>query len=202
MASSLSISKKRRVGVFGGSFDPPHIGHMWVISSLLNSGIVDEVLVVPSNRRSDRAIIAPAWSRVEMVERAVGQMFPNDERVSVSSIELDDSRPIEGTIELIDSLQELNGDAHYLVVIGADLIASLPQWKHQERLKKLEFLVIPRGRDKLEVTPYYNLLMIDTPMQLPISASSVRKLLHEGALVGGLTVMEWLGNHIEWYQRK
>lgn len=181
---------QRRIGIFGGAFDPPHFGHIWVISCLLNSGEVDEVWLVPSGMRKDKATIAPGWARIEMLDKILNICFKGDSRLQICSAEVEDGSAIEGSVELLDELKKRATDADFKLIIGADLVAQLPRWRHQPQLKRCQFLVVARPGTVIEKPEGFLLKEIATPILVDISAHQLRSMLSAHDQVAGLMPRE------------
>ncbi|HVD04330.1 MAG TPA: nicotinate (nicotinamide) nucleotide adenylyltransferase [Candidatus Dormibacteraeota bacterium] len=125
--------------VFGGTFDPPHKGHMAVVSGLRDELDVP-VLVVPNGAPPHRGgPVAPAACRLEMLELAVFEL--GDPQVSVSDMEV----RREGPSFTADTLQELvqqNPGTRLLLALGSDAAESLPSWERPEQVLLLATLIV------------------------------------------------------------
>lgn len=119
------------IGVYGGTFDPLHNGHMRVADALLRTFELDEFLFVPAYvppHKQGSTISAP-HHRYAMIALATSLM----DKMRVSSIELDaPARPY--TIETLGRLQDANPEAHLFFVMGADSFAEVTIWREYERL--------------------------------------------------------------------
>lgn len=177
---------KRRIGIYGGAFDPPHFGHMWVVSCILNSGEVDQIWLVPSGTRQDKKTVAPGWARAEMLQQILNICFDLDERLQVCSVEIEDSSPIRGTVELIDELKNRFSDLEFKIIIGADLVPQLPSWRNQKQLKEFQFLVVGRPGTFTDSPEGFKVKQIQTPILLEISAHQLRDLIADQKEVAGL----------------
>lgn len=133
----------RRIAIFGGAFDPPHLGHQAVCLYLLALEAVDEVWWVPSVVHAFGKRTAPFEHRVAMCRLAVRHF--EAERVSVSTVEQSLPSP-QHTVDTISHLQERYPEDQFCVVIGSDNLDDLARWKEVERLQALApFLVVPRA---------------------------------------------------------
>lgn len=183
-------TEQRRIGIFGGAFDPPHFGHMWVVSCLLNSGEVDEIWLVPSGSRRDKKTIAPGWARFEMLDKIVASCFQGDARLQICSAEIEEGSTIEGSVELLEELKNRAEDADFKLIIGADLVPQLPNWRQQQQLKRCQFLVVARPDTLAEKPEGFLLKEVTTPILLDISASQLRSMLSNQDQVAGLMPRE------------
>ena len=117
--------RRERV-VFGGTFDPPHLGHMAVISGLRQKLGVP-VLVVPNGRPPHReAPGASAQARLRLLRLAVAEL--GDPLVSVSDVEVRRGGP-SYTADTLEQLQAEAPAAGLLIALGSDAAATLPEWE-------------------------------------------------------------------------
>lgn len=127
-----------RVGVFGGEFDPPHLGHLAVVRTARDQLGLDRVLVVPASRPPHREQSpTPAGDRLRMAELT----FAGEPRTEVSRIELDR----DGPSYTVDTLRHLAGADELVLIVGAD--QDMQQWHEWDEILRLaEVAVAPRGR--------------------------------------------------------
>ena len=157
-----------RIGIYGGTFDPIHNGHLRVVVELLSRKIVDSIILIPAGqpRLRSEAPVADGKSRLEMCKLAI-QDLPTGirEQVSVSDIEINRKGPTYA----IDTVLELNRqEAELFWVIGSDAYSNIDQWHRASELKELvSFIVIDRPGSDDE-----SALNIDA---LDISATRVRQ---------------------------
>ncbi|MCU0694316.1 MAG: nicotinate-nicotinamide nucleotide adenylyltransferase, partial [Polyangiaceae bacterium] len=120
------------VAVFGGSFNPPHVGHVLVASYLLAMMECDRVLVVPCFRHPFGKSLAPFEVRLQMCEAAFGWM----PRVEISTVE----RDLGGESRTLRTLRHI-ADAHpgwsLRLVIGTDVVQEAPRWYGFDEVEKL-----------------------------------------------------------------
>lgn len=175
--------------IYGGAFDPFHNGHLATVALLLNSALVDEVVVVPSGDRPDKESRACGMERLTMTRLAIEESFTHDRRVSVSDAHVA-GRVGYGTIDLLDYYHR-DGANNLLVVLGQELLTDLPHWKESGRLRATaRFLVIQRpGVSPTMRTPAgWNITTL-VPLyedRVLVSSSSVRALLQQGLSCVGL----------------
>ena len=137
-----------RIGLYGGSFNPVHLGHVGIAKRAIADLGLDKLIVIPANVSPFKTAAATGaeasrfwtWDRVEMVKAAFGDV----EKTTV------DLREIErgGVSYAIDTVREIaaeNPGAELFFVIGEDSVEGLPRWKDIEELKKLvTFKACPR----------------------------------------------------------
>ncbi len=175
-----------RVGLFGGTFDPPHSGHLTVALDALEALDLDEVVLVPAAvppHKPEHAL-TPASLRMEMVMAAVA----DTPGLGASDAEL--SR--EGPSYTVDTLRRMRADmpdADLTFIMGADQLAELAVWKEPEQVASLAKLAVMNRGDVAPTAPNLGLALewtevAVTPME--VSSTLVRRLVSEGRPVGHL----------------
>lgn len=114
-----------RVAVYGGSFNPPHVGHAMVAAWLTWTGRVDEVWLVPAWRHAFDKPLAPFEARVAACRVLAAHISP---RVRVETLERDLPAP-SYTIHTLDTLAARHPDHRFQLVVGADVLPQLPSWR-------------------------------------------------------------------------
>ncbi|HEY8861866.1 MAG TPA: nicotinate-nucleotide adenylyltransferase [Candidatus Limnocylindria bacterium] len=156
-----------RVGVFGGTFDPVHVGHLAIANAALESVPLDRVLFVLARRSplKERDPVAGEADRLRMLELAVA----GEPRFVVSRVELDR----DGPSYTVDTLERLSGPDDLFLILGGDAVADFPRWKDPERIAKLATLVVaerPGAPDRVGDAPT---IVFDAP-RLDISSRELR----------------------------
>jgi nicotinate-nucleotide adenylyltransferase len=154
----------RRIGVFGGTFDPPHLGHLAAASEVHHRLDLDRVLFVPAGdpwQKGDRQVSAPGH-RAAMVDAAIA----SDDRFAVSRVDLDREGPTY-TIDTLTDLRDASGPQIDLVlIVGADALAGLPSWHRADEVAAAAQIVgISRPGVPLihPGPPVGEVIMIDVP---------------------------------------
>lgn len=180
----------KRVALFGGSFDPPHFGHVLTISHVLNSDLVDEVRVVPvGDDRYDKPLYASAEHREEMVRRMILSEFPDTDSVKLETIQLEGKLSGSTTTQLLDALEEREKDTHFSFVIGADNIEEISKWKSADSLMQdRTFIVVSRlGEDiSTPLPPYVTLINDSENITNNFSSSIVREHIGSEKVIAGM----------------
>ncbi len=127
---------------FGGSFDPPHYGHLGVARAAIDSGKCDQVVWFPAadppHKRNRRR--AAFSERMEMVKLTIAQ----EKAMAVSDFEAKADLHPSYTIDILRKLEEITGE-RYALLIGADSLLSLHTWHRAEELAETtEFITYPR----------------------------------------------------------
>jgi nicotinate-nucleotide adenylyltransferase len=189
-----------RLGVFGGTFDPVHVGHLGAVRAVQESLGLDLVLFVPATRPRLRAA-SPAASiddRVAMVRLAI-QELPWAGLSMVDAV-----RPGPAySVDTLHDLQEANPGANLFLIVGSGSLPTLTDWKDARRLVTMATLVCvgrPGGTrpDELpERHPGRHALYVEGPM-IPVSATEVRRRLAEGASIEAMVpgaVVRYIEDH-------
>ena len=184
-ADDATVGPRRRVGVLGGTFDPPHLGHLVVADQVYSALALDEVILVPANRPWQKVgsrQITPADRRLAMTQAAVGQASG----LSVSPIELDLGGPSYTSVTL-DALSERDPDADWLVIVGADAAAGLDTWHNHERLRdQATIVVVNRPGADFQPPTGWRWELVEIP-SISISGTALRRRVAQGSSIRFLT---------------
>lgn len=188
-----------RIGILGGTFDPPHAGHLALARAALDQLELEEVLFLPANRnplKSQSSVSAPKH-RLAMVQR----LIKNEPKMAVSDVEITRG----GVTYTIDTLQELQmvQPADYWFILGADALRGIGEWKSPQKLLKLCRLAVairpPMTEHDLQarIAPEFR-DRVDTVRMSPMDVSStdIRDRLARNLSVAGLVTPEVL-NYIK-----
>ena len=123
-----------RIGVFGGTFDPPHLGHLVVASDACAALELDRVLWIPSAVPPHKVhtVRAPAETRLELVEAAI----EGDPRFTADGLELCRAGP-SYTVDTLRELARRHPGAELVLLIGADNLREIPGWKEPHEILRL-----------------------------------------------------------------
>jgi nicotinate-nucleotide adenylyltransferase len=172
-----------RVAIYGGSFNPPHVGHAMIAAWIRWTARADEVWLVPTFRHAFEKRLAPWEDRVEMARRlatALGDWC----RVETVEAEL----PVPSyTVRTLEVLAGRNPHAQLALVVGADVAEQLGAWKDVDRLLA-RFPLIRVGREGYPPVP-------DAPTFPDLSSTEVRNRVAGRLPVGHLVpekVLEWI----------
>lgn len=167
----------KRVGLFFGSFNPIHIGHLIIASYVADNTDLDQIwfVVSPHNPLKEKKTLLADHHRMAMVRRAV----ENDARFRASDIEFNLPQPSYTTITLAH-LKEKHPDINFTLLMGGDNLASLPKWKnYQTILDSYPIIVYSRpNNDVSEMVGKGDIRVLDAP-QMNISSSTIRKFVTE-----------------------
>ena len=168
----------RRVGIMGGTFDPPHIGHLVTAVTVRYELGLDEVLMVVANepwQKVDSRRISPASDRYEMVRAAV----VDDEGVEASDIEIRRGGPSYS----VDTLEELavnEPGVELFLLLGADAAAGLDSWERADDLDSLcTIVVVDRPGTTSEPPERFQVVNVEVP-RLEVSSTDLRARVRDG----------------------
>ncbi len=196
-----------RVGILGGSFDPPHAGHLMIALEAKARAGLDRVLFIPAGEQwlKEGQDVAPAAHRLAMTHLLTGSTAD----FVVSDMEV--TRP--GPTYTVDTLRKLREDslpdAEYYFILGEDSVADLPRWHRPQELVTLcRFIAMPRaaGAERPELTAAYDAIpglrdrvtVLEDAPRMDVSSSSVRDMLRSGASVRGIVpeaVVKYIAAH-------
>lgn len=170
--------KKIRTGVFGGSFNPVHIGHTALANWMCEFSDLDEVwfLVSPHNPLKPCRELLGDDARLRLVRKAV----EGYSRFGVCDIEFGMPRP-SYTINTLSALEQMYPDRKFVLIIGADNWIVFDRWyRHEEILKRFEVLIYSRMGIRIDASALPDVVhMADTPM-VEVSSSFIRSAIREG----------------------
>ncbi len=158
--------------IFGGSFDPPHIGHLEIIQQTLIIFNIDELIVVPAFLNPFKST---CYASGELRLKWLKTMTEKMPKVTVSSYEIDHGHPV-ASIETVRHFKKDPDETIYLI-IGADNLQKLSQWKDYEELDAMVTWVVAT-RQEIEIPSGYLTLKIDHD----ISATQLRENMQEAYL--------------------
>lgn len=168
-----------RIGVFGGTFDPPHVGHLVIAVNVRHALALDRVLLVVANdpwQKSNVRDVSEAEDRLAMVEAAVGDV----EGLEASAIEIEHG----GTSYTADTLARLhdeNPDADLFLILGSDAAAGLPSWDRVEEVRDVASIVVVTrpGAEDGRPPPGWSWERVETP-RLEVSSTDLRARVSDG----------------------
>ncbi|MCH9610672.1 MAG: Nicotinate-nucleotide adenylyltransferase [Chlamydiales bacterium] len=155
-----------KTALLGGSFDPPHFGHLNLAIEVLEQKKFDHIYFMPANISPGKSASAPASARLEMAKRLIAP---------IKQFELLDLEIKRGGVSyMVDTLREL--DERVTLILADDAYAHFDEWKEPSTITQLaEILVVKRHQKGLEIP------------QMEISSSRLRERLKKGLYCGHLT---------------
>jgi nicotinate-nucleotide adenylyltransferase len=167
-----------RIGLYSGSFNPLHHGHVMLANYLVEFSDLDELwfVVSPQNPLKKREDLMKDEDRLKMVELAL----EGDSRLKVSNIEM--SLPLPSyTINTLRALSAKYPDDQFVFICGMDSLQGLPRWReYQTILDNYELLVFPRkGYDGGELIHHPHVKVLETPV-IEVSSTFIRNSMKAG----------------------
>lgn len=164
-----------KVGLFFGSFNPIHIGHLIIANYMANHTNLDQVWLVvsPHNPLKDKKDLIQVYDRLEMAKLAID----DSENIKVSDVELKLPQP-SYTIDTLIHLKERYPEHEFSLIMGSDNLKSLKKWKNYTLiLRDYHIYVYPRPGDvNDEWLSHPNITITKTPL-MEISASFIRSAI-------------------------
>jgi nicotinate-nucleotide adenylyltransferase len=175
----------RRIGVFGGTFDPPHVGHLVAASDVRHHLGLDVVLLVVANvpwQKLGVREVGPAEDRLAMVAAAVDGVAG----LEVSDLELRRGGP-SYTADTLAELAASEPDAALFCILGADAAAVFTTWeRHEEVAERATLVVVDRPGSPALIPGRFSWVRVDMP-ELEISSTDLRRRVAAGEPIDFLT---------------
>ena len=166
-----------KTGLFFGSFNPVHIGHMAIANYMVEFSDIEELwfVVSPQNPLKKKMTLLEDYHRLELTRLAVG----DDERFFVSDIEFSMPKP-SFTIDTLTYLKENQPNREFSIIMGADGLKNFHKWKNAELLaEQYPRLIYPRpGTSQEESLSHKKIVLTDAPL-IEISSSFIRKAIRD-----------------------
>lgn len=167
-----------RIGLFGGTFDPPHVGHLVTAVNVRSALSLDEVVLmvanVPWQKQGTRAI-TPAEQRFEMVQAAVADVAG----LTAGRWEIDRGGP-SYTADTLAGLAAMHPGAELFTVVGDDAAAGLTSWeRYEEVVERSHLVVVDRPGIPVELPAGFRWLRVEVP-RLEVSSTDLRARFNDG----------------------
>jgi len=168
-----------KIGLFFGSFNPVHIGHLIIANVMVETSDLQQVwfVVSPQNPHKSSKSLLHEFDRYDMVQAAIAGSY----HLRVSDIEFNMPRP-SYTVDTLAYLADKYPDHDFSLIIGEDNLHSFPRWKnHEVILTNYGLYVYPRPsstKQKPDLATHENVHYIEAPI-LDISATYIRKLVKQ-----------------------
>lgn len=185
----------KKVGILGGTFDPPHHGHLLIANEVLSVLDLDEVWFMPNQEppHKKKSVSISNEDRLHMLKLAI----KGNDRFKIQTLELERNGP-SFTIDTMRLIKSQYKDTLFYFIIGADMIEYLPKWhKIDELVKLVHFVGVERP--KYSHNTAYPVLFVDVPA-MNVSSSMIRERLKSGKTVRYLlpdSIIEYIEeNHL------
>jgi len=170
----------QKIGLFFGTFDPIHNGHLTLANHFANETNLDAVwlVITPQNPFKQNSKMLPNTERLELVSRAI----KGHPKLEISTVEFELPKP-NFTYETLSHLAKNNPKRKFVLLMGEDNIISFPQWKeYQSIIEKHEIYVYPRKNDGQIPDEFLNhpkITWTNAPL-IDITSSQIRQWIKEG----------------------
>ncbi len=166
-------------GLYFGSFNPVHIGHLAIANYMVEFTELDEFwfVVTPQNPHKEKRNLLNDYDRLEMVQKAV----EGDDRLQVSDIEFFLPKP-SYTIDTLAYLKDRHPNKEFRILMGSDNLLNFHKWKnHDAIVENFGVVVYPRpGFDKSTVQKHKNITVMEGAPLMEISSSFIRHAIKQG----------------------
>lgn len=172
------VASPKKIGLFFGSFNPVHTGHLAIASYMVEFTDLDELwfVVSPHNPLKEKSSLLPDHHRLALVNEAIG----SDPRFRVSNIEFKLPQP-SYTIDTLVHLDEKYPGRQFILVGGTDMLPSFHKWKNWETiLEYYQLYLYPRhDSDQHELASHSSVTLVTAP-RMEISSSFIRESIRQG----------------------
>jgi len=166
-----------KIGLFFGSFNPIHIGHLAIANFMLEFTDLEKIwfVISPHNPLKNKASLLPDYHRFEMVYKAIEDDF------DMKAIDIEFKMPQPSyTIDTLVRLKEKYPQHQFVIIMGGDSLESIPKWKnYQTLLDQYQIYVYKRPFAESPENLHSNVILFDAP-QMDISASFIRNAISSG----------------------
>lgn len=169
-----------KIGIFGGSFNPPHKMHENIVLSILKKGYVDKVICVPTGNYYKKPELIDIVYRINMLN----MIFKSNKDITVSNIS--GNKDYEYTYQVLDYYQKSYKEAKLYFICGSDNLKEFKSWKNYEYIfKNYRVLIINRNRDSKEsllkaFSKYQNSIIFTDIGEVGLSSSLIRSSIKKG----------------------
>jgi nicotinate-nucleotide adenylyltransferase len=174
-----------RIGVFGGTFDPPHVGHLILAADACDALSLDRLIFVPAAAQPfkvETPAVASAAHRLEMVRLAVA----DDARYTVEDTEIRRGG-LSYTVDTLEEIARKNVGAELFLLIGQDSLAGFSGWKKHDHIQEIATLAVMRragSRGADESQQFHGAVEIST-RRVDVSSTEIRERLASGKGITG-----------------
>jgi len=174
-----------RIGVFGGTFDPPHVGHLLVASDAREALNFDRLIFIPAGAQPlkvNNPAVASARDRLEMVRLAVA----DDANYTVDDAEIE-RKGLSYTVDTLEHLSKRHASGKLFLLLGEDALASFDQWREPDRIRELATLAVMRrdGGSATGVKPVPSGVIEVSTRRVDVSSTEIRGRLRAGKSIKG-----------------
>jgi nicotinate-nucleotide adenylyltransferase len=169
-----------RLGIFGGSFDPPHVGHLLVVADAFDALALDHLIFVPTAVQPLKAGQEAAGPRHRVA--MVRLLIDDDPRFSVDPIEIE-REGLSYTVDTLAAFAERYPDAQRFFLVGTDVLAAFGQWRDPEHVLRLATLAVMTRAGEAGLVPP-GAVPVET-RRVDVSSTEVRERVRTGRAIRG-----------------
>ena len=171
-----------RIGMLGGSFDPPHVGHLLIAVDAFEALALDKLYLIPAAIQPFKVgqAGASARDRVEMTRRLVG----NDPRFAVDTMETE-RQGVSYSVDTVTAFAARHPDAERFFLVGTDVMPTFGSWREPDRIMKLaEVVVLSRG-EPVDSSSWRGSFRTVTTRRVDVSSTEIRARIKAGQSIAG-----------------
>lgn len=175
-----------RIGLLGGSFDPPHVGHWLAAIDAFEQLALDRLDFIPAAQQPLKpdGHVAPESARLAMLQAMVG----GDPRFRVNAVEIDRGG-LSFTVDTVSAYRDSGPDDQLFLLLGADAARRLSSWKEPERLLRLATLIVlTRGAESFVDDGLGRDALVLSTRRVDVSSTEVRRRAGEGRSLRGFVL--------------
>jgi nicotinate-nucleotide adenylyltransferase len=172
-----------RIGMLGGSFDPPHVGHLLIAVDAFEALALDKLFLIPAAIQPFKVgqAGASARDRVEMTRRLVR----DDARFGVDTIEAE-RQGVSFSVDTVMAYAERYPDAERFFLVGADVMPSFGAWREPDRIMRMaEVVVMHRGDEPENPEAWRGRFRQVTTRRIDVSSTEIRARVKSGQSIAG-----------------
>ncbi|MBA3890056.1 MAG: nicotinate (nicotinamide) nucleotide adenylyltransferase [Gemmatimonadaceae bacterium] len=179
-----------RIGLLGGSFDPPHVGHLLTASDAVEALGLDRLVLVPAATQPLKQGQAQATEEQRLA--MVRLLVQSDQRLEVDPVEMERGG-LSFTVDTLAAYAARHPGAELVFLVGADVLQSFSRWREPERIRALATIaVMQRGGEPAVMEK--GMIAVDT-RRVDVSSSEIRARVRDGLPVRGF-VTDAVGDYI------
>lgn len=184
-----------KLGVLGGTFDPPHIGHLILAQSALEHFQLDKILFIPAAKqphKQNRDTVS-----VELRSKMLQLAIEKDNRFEISDIESKRSG-LSYTCDTLTKLKTIYPEAKLYLIIGGDNISDIETWKNPEKIFSIAKVIAAKRPDSHPESVYSNRIALFDMPQVDISSTMIRRLVKKDKTISYLVptdVEKYINQH-------
>jgi nicotinate-nucleotide adenylyltransferase len=187
----IYVIKTMKIGLYFGSFNPVHNGHMVTARTVLEERNLDGVwfVVSPKNPMKDAVVLCDENHRIEMLRLAIRSIPLKENKYEVSDVEFSMPKP-SYTIDTVERIKKENPEIQFSIIMGSDILPCLSKWKNWEDLLLFNKIIVVSRRghnDVSKYTPalksfesYSNLDLMSPPFSFELSSTIIRERIKSG----------------------